>query len=218
MSASKVAVWQDAIPEFRRELAVGSTLLLGGLAATKLLIQFAGINHYGFFRDELYYMACGEHLAWGYVDQPPLIAFVAWLARHLFGMSIVSMRFFPILAGAAVVWLTGILARELGGGRLAQFLAAVAILLAPAYLAFDSFLSMNAFEPLFWLLCAWIAVRIVKGSSPRLWLVFGLVAGIALENKHSMLVFGSSRVSAACSARSGSGWELSSPSACSCRI
>lgn len=190
MSASKVAVWQDAIPEFRRELAVGSTLLLGGLAAAKLLIQFAGINHYGFFRDELYYMACGEHLAWGYVDQPPLIAFVAWLARHLFGTSIVSMRLFPILAGAAVVWLTGILARELGGGRLAQFLAAAAILLAPAYLAFDSFLSMNAFEPLFWLLCAWIAVRIVKGSSPRLWLVFGLVAGIALENKHSMLVFG----------------------------
>ena len=93
-----------------------------GLAAAKLLIQFAGINHYGFFRDELYYMACGEHLAWGYVDQPPLIALVAWLARHLFGPSMVSMRLFPVLAGAAVVWLTGILARDLGGGRLAQFL------------------------------------------------------------------------------------------------
>jgi hypothetical protein len=115
---------------------------------------------------------------------------VAWLARHLFGTSMVSMRLFPVLAGAAVVWLTGLLARELGGGRLAQFLAAIAVLLAPANLAFDSFLSMNAFEPLFWLLCAWIVVRIVKGSSPHLWLVFGLVAGMALENKHSMLVFG----------------------------
>jgi hypothetical protein len=190
MSATKVAVWQDAIPDSWREAALGSTAVLGGLAAAKLLIQFAGVNHYGFFRDELYYMACGEHLAWGYVDQPPLIAFVAWLARHLFGNSMVSMRLFPILSGAAVVWLTGILARELGGGRFAQFLAAAAILLAPANLAFDSFLSMNAFEPLFWLLCSWIVVLICKGASPRLWMVFGLVAGIALENKHSTLVFG----------------------------
>jgi hypothetical protein len=190
MSAAKVIEWQEAVAEFWRDYALPSTALLGGLAALKLLIQFAGINHYGFFRDELYYMACGEHLAWGYVDQPPLIALVAWLARHLFGNSMVSMRLFPVLAGAAVVCLTGILASDLGGGRLAQLLAAAAVLLAPANLAFDSFLSMNAFEPLFWLLCAWLAVRIVKGGSPRLWLLFGVVVGIALENKHSMLVFG----------------------------
>src|SRR5271155_1910112 len=120
-----------------RDVSQRSRLMLFALASCKLLIQLAWINHYGFFRDELYYMACGEHLAWGYVDQPPLIAFVAWLARHLFGSSMVSMRLFPVLTGAAVVWLTGILARELGGGRLAQFLAAAAILLAPANLAFD---------------------------------------------------------------------------------
>src|SRR5277367_449391 len=160
------------------------------MACCKLLFQFAGINHYGFFRDELYYIACGEHLAWGYVDQPPLIAFVAWLARHTFGTSLFATRFFPVLAGAAIVYATGRVAADLGGGLFAQFLAALAILLAPAYLAFDNFLSMNAFEPLFWLLCAWIAIRIVKGSSPRLWLLFGAVAGLGLENKHSMLVFG----------------------------
>jgi hypothetical protein len=171
-------------------IAVGATPLLAGMAIVKVLVQFAGINHYGFFRDELYYMACGEHLAWGYIDQPPLIAFVAWLARHLFGHSMVAARLFPILAGAAVVWITGVLAGELGGGKLAQFFAAAAILLAPSYLAFDSFLSMNAFEPLFWLLCAWIVVRIIKGASPAWWLAFGVVAGIGLENKHSMLVFG----------------------------
>ena len=135
-------------------------------------------------------MACGEHLAWGYVDQPPLIAFAAWFARHVFGNSIISIRLLPVLAGAAVVFLTGVLARELGGGRFAQVLAAATILLAPAYLAFDSFFSMNAFEPLFWLVCALIAVRIVKGASPKLWLAFGAVAGIGLENKHTMGVFG----------------------------
>src|SRR5215469_2527861 len=165
-------------------------LPLSGIALAKLLVQFAGITHYGFFRDELYYMACGERLAWGYIDQPPLIAFVAWFARHVFGNSIVSIRLLPVLAGAAVVFLAGVLARELGGGRFAQVLAATTIFLAPAYLAFDSFFSMNAFEPLFWLLCAWIAVRIINGGSQKLWLAFGAVAGIGLENKHTMLVFG----------------------------
>jgi Dolichyl-phosphate-mannose-protein mannosyltransferase len=163
---------------------------LAVVALAKLAIQFAGITRYGFFRDELYYMACGQHLAWGYVDQPPLIAFIAWFARHVFGNSITSIRLLPVLAGAAVVFLTGVLARELSGGRLAQILAATTILLAPAFLAFDSFLSMNAFEPLFWLICALFAVRIVNGASPRLWLAFGAVAGIGLENKHTMAVFG----------------------------
>jgi dolichyl-phosphate-mannose-protein mannosyltransferase len=173
-----------------RESARASIALLSSLALAKLLIQFAGINHYGFFRDELYYMACGEHLAWGYIDQPPLIALIAWFARYAFGDSLFAVRLLPALAGAAVVFLAGWIAREFGGGRFAQFLAALAMLFAPAYLAFDSFLSMNAFEPMFWVLCAWIAIRIVKGASPKWWLAFGAIAGLGLENKHTMLVFG----------------------------
>jgi dolichyl-phosphate-mannose-protein mannosyltransferase len=176
--------------EVSRTRAASSTAMLAGLAAAKLGIQFAGIRSYGFFRDELYYLACGRHLAWGYIDQPPLIAAVAWLSTHLFGQSIVAARIFPVLAGAAVVVLTAMLADEFEGGRFAQLLAALTILFAPSYLAFDAFLSMNAFEPLFWLLGAWLIVRIVKGASPRLWLAFGIVAGLGLENKHTMLVFG----------------------------
>ena len=172
------------------ERMLSATSVLAGLAVAKLLLQFSGIRHYGFFRDELYYIACGEHLAWGYVDQPPLIALLAWFSRHFLGNSLLSIRLLPVLAGAAVVFLTGMLAREFGGGRFAQFLAAAAILFAPAYFAFDSFFSMNAFEPLFWLVCAWIAVRIVRGASPRLWLAFGAVAGVGLENKHTTAVFG----------------------------
>ena len=164
--------------------------LLAALAAAKLVIQFAGITRYGFFRDELYYLACGQHLAWGYIDQPPLIALVAWFERHVFGDSIISVRLLPVLSGAAVVVVTAILARDLGGRRFAQFLAGITILLAPAYLAFDTFLSMNAFEPLFWAICAWLVVSVIKGESPRLWLAFGTLAGVALENKHTMLVWG----------------------------
>jgi hypothetical protein len=170
--------------------AANAAIVLVGLAVAKLAIQLAGIRNYGFFRDELYYLACGRHLAWGYVDQPPLIAGVAWLSSHLFGESITAVRLFPTLAGVAVVVLTALLARELAGGRFAQFLAALTILFAPSYLAFDDFLSMNAFEPLFWLLCALLMVRIVKNATPSLWLAFGAVAGIGLENKHTMLAFG----------------------------
>ncbi len=169
--------------------AIGGIALLTGLALARVLLQAFGIPHYGFFRDELYYIACSHHLAWGYIDQPPLIAVVAWVARHLFGDSLVGYRILPVLAGGATILLTGLLARELGGGRLAQFLAAVGNLLAPLSLAFNSILTMNAFEPLFWLLCAWLAVRIVKGGSSRLWLLMGATAGMGLENKHTMLVF-----------------------------
>lgn len=170
-------------------VAIGSISILAGLALARVLLQAPGVNHYGFFRDELYYIACSHHLAWGYIDQPPLIALVAWLARHLFGDSLAGYRVLPVLAGGATVFFAGLLARELGGGRLAQFLAAATILLAPLSLAFTSFLSMNAFEPILWVLCAWIAVRVVKGDSPRLFLLLGAIAGVGLENKHTMLVF-----------------------------
>jgi len=192
-----------------REFAFSGTGILACLAIAKVSLHLLGIGHYGFFRDELYYIACGRHLAWGYIDQPPLIAAVAWLSRHLFGEPLAAYRILPIAAGGATVFLTGLLARELDGGLFAQFLAALAILFAPLFLAFDSFLSMNAFEPLFWLLCAWIAVRIVKGASPRLWLLFGAVAGLGLENKHTMLVFGFALVSGLMLARGARSSDLS---------
>src|SRR5580692_8658903 len=97
------------------------------------LYVFAGSN-YGYFRDELYYLACGEHPAWGYVDQPPLIAWIAWLLQHTIGTSLWALRLLPALAGVATVLLTGLLTRELGGRRWAMFLGALAALLAPVLL------------------------------------------------------------------------------------
>jgi hypothetical protein len=164
------------------------------LGLITLLLHFVSRNHYGFFRDELYYIACGNHLAFGYVDQPPLIALIARLSSLALGTTLSAFRFFPALAGACLVLLTGWMTRELGGARFAQALACLTVLLAPIYLAFGSFLSMNAFEPLFWMTCAYILVRILKGSDQRLWLLFGLVAGIGLQNKHTMLMFGAAVV------------------------
>jgi hypothetical protein len=164
--------------------------IVTGLALAKLGLHLYTTRHYGYFVDELYYLACGDHLAWGYVDQPPLIALVAKTSRVLWGDSLAAIRFLPALAGAALVLLAGFIAREMGGKRFAQGLAALTVLAAPAFLGIDNFLSMNAFEPLFWMGCAYVLIRIIKTGNEKLWLWFGLIAGLGLENKHSMLLFG----------------------------
>ncbi len=160
------------------------------IAISVTLLQLLTANRYGYFGDEFYHMACGEHLAWGYVDQPPLIAVFAWLTRHLLGSSLFAIRLLPALAGLLTVWLTGRIARELGGGRFAQGLAALCSACAGVYLILNHLFTMNAFEPLFWMGCAYVVIRIVKTGDQKLWLWFGLLAGIGLENKYSMAVFG----------------------------
>jgi 4-amino-4-deoxy-L-arabinose transferase-like glycosyltransferase len=160
------------------------------IAAAKLLVHLYADRHYGYFTDELYYLACARHLAWGYVDQPPLIAFVTKLGVLLWGDSLAAIRFLPALSGAGKIILTGLIVRELGGGRFAQGLAALAVFVAPGFLGIDNLLSMNAYEPLFWLGCAYVVLRIVNTGNQRLWLWFALLAGLGLLNKHSMLIFG----------------------------
>jgi hypothetical protein len=168
-------------------LAVG---ILISLCVIKLLLHiFTSVRHYGYFRDELYYLDMARHLDWGYVDAAPLIAVYAKIALWM-GGSLAALRIIPALAGTALVALTILIARELGGDRYAQFLAGLCVLLCPAVLATDSLLTMNAFEPLFWMGCIWIVARILRTGDSRLWLWFGVLAGLGLENKHSTLSFG----------------------------
>jgi len=160
------------------------------IAAVKFGLHLYSGRHYGYFVDELYYIACSDHLDWGYVDQPPLIALLTKFARLVLGDSLPAIRFLPALAGAGTVLLTGLLARELRGGRFAQGIAALSILVAPGFLATDNLLSVNAFEPLFWTGAAYLLIRIINTGNQRLWLWFGPLAGAGLLNKHSMLIFG----------------------------
>jgi hypothetical protein len=173
-----------------RRVAFTATTVVLCISACKLLVHLYAGRHYGHFVDELYYLACSRHLDWGYVDQPPLIAVITWLVRSLLGDSLPALRFLPAVAGAAVVALTALIARELGGKRFAQGLAALAVLVAPGFLASDSLLTMNAFEPLFWLGCAYLLIRIIKTGNTKLWIWFGVLSGLGLENKYSMLIFG----------------------------
>jgi 4-amino-4-deoxy-L-arabinose transferase-like glycosyltransferase len=158
-------------------------LFVGIVALVTLAVNLYAGRHYGHFVDELYYLACAQHLAWGYVDQPPLIALVAFVVRNVLGTSLPAIRLLPSLAGAGLVVLSGAIARELGGKRFAQGTAALCILLAPGFLAINHILSMNAFEPLFWMGCAYLMIRIIRTGNPKLWLCFGALAGVGLENR-----------------------------------
>jgi hypothetical protein len=160
------------------------------IAALTLVLFVLTASGYGYFRDELYYLACGEHLDLGYVDHPPLIGIVAALVRSVPGESLIAIRLLPALAAAATVFLAGALARELGGGGFAQILAALATLLSPVYLSLFSILSMNAFDVLIWAAAFLVLARLLRTGDQRLWLAFGLIAGIGLQNKISVLFLG----------------------------
>src|SRR5215203_3767209 len=173
-----------------RSWHLGANTVLALLALLKLLVHVLTAENYGYFRDELYYMAASERLDLGYVDFPPFIALVTAFVRATLGDSLLAHRLLPALAGAAVVVLAGLMARELGGGTFAQGLAALAVLVAPNFLVFGTFISMDAFDQLFWVSAAYVLLLILKRNEPRLWLLFGLFAGLGLLTKLTILSFG----------------------------
>lgn len=166
----------------------GFAALLG--AATTLLNILTARDGYGYFRDELYYLANAQHLGFGYVEHPPLIGWITWLGRTLFGDSQLAIRVLPALAAGVTVYLVCRIVMEMQGNRFAQLLAGVATALAPVYVSIFGILSMNAFDIMIWSAAVLIVVRLLSTGKSKLWLAFGLVAGLGLENKISVLFLG----------------------------
>jgi hypothetical protein len=152
-------------------------------------LHVATAGGYGYQRDELYFISCAHHLAWGYVDQPPLIAVIAKVALWLFGDSLYGVRLLPALAAAGTVVLAGRMTRRLGGGLLAQTLAMLGVALAPFNLAVGDLLTMNAFEPLLWFAAAYLFTKADETDSLPLWTALGVISGLGLVNKYSMFFF-----------------------------
>src|SRR5215472_10245570 len=160
------------------------------IALAKFVLHMYFNNHYGYFRDEFDYMSCGDHLQWGYVDQPPLIPFLIHISRAVIGDSLRAIRFIPALASSLLVVQAAATARVLGGRWYALVLTAICVALAPQYLSNGGLLGTNCLEPNLWLGCAQFVILAIKRNDPRYWIGFGIVAGLGMQEKYTIAVFG----------------------------
>jgi Dolichyl-phosphate-mannose-protein mannosyltransferase len=176
----------------KQDFFFSATTVLILLSLFKFLFHFVvNLNGaYGFFRDEFYYIACSNHLAWGYVDQPPFSILMLKISRLVLGDSLLAIRFLPALLGALTVFISGKIAKELGGGIFAQSVAAICVIIAPINIALNSYYSMNSFDLFFWGLSFYVLVLIIKNGNKNLWYLLGVIIGLGLMNKISMLWFG----------------------------
>jgi hypothetical protein len=187
---TSTAVSSPVASQQQRSFLANGMLIVLVIALAKLAMHFIFNNRYGYFRDEFDYLACGNHLAWGYVDQPPLVPFLTRISSSVLGESLRAIRFLPALVSSAMLVLTAMIARELGGRGFALLLSAVTVLIAPIYLSAGSLLTTNYLEPLLWMSCVYFVILAIKRTDPRYWVWFGVVAGLALEEKYSIAVFG----------------------------
>ncbi len=162
-------------------------LIVGGLALAVLALHMATNGLYGFHRDELYYLDSARHLAWGFVDYPPLTPAIARLSEFLFGTSVWGLRLWPSLAGSVLIVLAALIARELGGGRNARILAAIGAAASPVLLGANWLFETVTFDQLMWMVCFWVTARLLRTGDRRLWLILGVALGIGLETKYTIV-------------------------------
>jgi hypothetical protein len=168
-----------------------ATAIVLYIALLKFLLELIAASSYGYFRDELYYLALSSRpLAAGYVDLPPMIVIVTKLIKATLGDSLFAIRLFPAVCGTLKIILAAAIVRQMGGGKIAQVIAALAVFSTGVYLGIDHILSMNTIEQLLWPACAWIVLRIANGGDQKWWLVFGTISGLGILNKYSMVFFG----------------------------
>lgn len=159
------------------------------LALVSMALHLLGNGHYGFFRDELYFIVCGQHPDWGYVDQPPLVPLLAAGSHAVFGDWLLGFRLLPALVASAVVGLTAEFARLTGGGRFAQWLTGLCVLFAPGILIQGVLLTTDLFQALTWLGLAWVLVRLEQSKDERWWIAFGAITGFSLNAKYLIAFF-----------------------------
>jgi hypothetical protein len=165
------------------------TLLLTAIAGFLVAAHILTNSRYGFHRDELQFLSDARHLEWGFVAYPPLTPFVERISMAIFGLNMVGLRLASVLVQAAAVIVTGLMARELGGGRLAQGIAAVTVALSPLPLFEGTEFQYTTFDYLWWVLLAYCVIRLLKTENRRWWLAIGAVAGLGLMTKYAILFY-----------------------------
>jgi len=163
--------------------------VLLGIAAFVTVVHLLTNGRYGFHRDELQFLSDARHLDWGFVAYPALTPLLERVGLGIFGLSLVGLRLFSVLAQAAALVLTGMMAREMGGGRMAQIAAAVAVALSPLPLFEGTEFQYSSFDFLWWVLIAYFTIRLLRSEDPRWWLAVGAAVGVGLETKYSIVFF-----------------------------
>src|SRR5207247_1037329 len=166
-------------------------------------------DRYGWHRDELYYLASSRHLSLGYVDYPPVTPLLARLDQAIFPGSLPGLRLLTVLAGAAVIVIAALIAHELGGNRLAQALSALAVLISPLFIGTNILFQTVSFDQLVWAIACLFFVRLLRGADSREWLLLGLVFGIGLETKYTVIGLGIAMLVGLLATKSR--WHLASP-------
>ncbi len=167
----------------------GDQAFVLAIAVAMALLHLATNNRYGFHRDELQFLSDARHLDWGFVAYPPLTPFVEHISLGVFGLSMVGLRLFSVIAQAAVVVVSGLMARDLGGGRLAQITTALAVALSPLPVFEGTEFQYSSFDFLWWVLIAWFVIRLLKTENPRWWIAIGATVGVGLLTKYSIIFF-----------------------------
>jgi hypothetical protein len=168
--------------------AIDWPVLLGVAIAVALLHMLTN-GRYGFHRDELQFLSDASHLDWGFVAYPPVTPVLERIGLSIFGLSLVGLRLFSVLAQSGAIVVTGLMARELGGRRLAQFSAAFAVALSPLPLFEGTEFQYSSFDYLWWVLIAWFTLRLLRTENPRWWLAIGAVVGLGLLTKYSIVFY-----------------------------
>ena len=163
--------------------------ILLGIAAAVTLLHLLTNNRYGFHRDELQFLSDARHLDWGFVSYPPFTPFVEHISLGLFGLSMVGLRLFAVLGQAVVIVVAGLMAKELGGARLAQVTAALAVAFSPLPLFGGTEFQYTSFDLLWWVLIAYFCIRLLKSENPRWCLAIGALVGMALLTKYSIVFY-----------------------------
>jgi 4-amino-4-deoxy-L-arabinose transferase-like glycosyltransferase len=159
------------------------------IAAAVALLHLVTNGRYGFHRDELQFLFDARHLDWGFVAYPPLTPVVERFSMALFGLSMVGLRLFSVLAQATAILITGLMARELGGKRLAQATAALAVALSPLPLFEGTEFQYTTFDYLWWVLIAYFTIRLLRTENPRWWLAIGAAVGMGLLTKYAIVFY-----------------------------
>ncbi len=173
-----------------KKTLIGEIAVLSYLAMIKLIMHLLTANKYGYFCDELYTIACGKHLMFGLVDMPPIVPFLSIVSGSALGYSLFSIHILPAAAGALTVFMAGLTAKEMGGGRFAQFITAVTVLLGPVWLAFNAMFTYDSFDQLFTITFFYLIARLLRTGNEKLWIAIGAAAGIAVLTKYTMLFYG----------------------------